>query len=82
MLLIVIVADSLFRCPAGAPEVEVSAEMTADAVWFARFAVKLTRTVSWKRMAEKHLGAIVVLALFPHADIDLTLCVIPTGKQQ
>lgn len=51
MLLILIVADSLFRCIAGAPEAEVSAGMTADTVFFARFAVKLTRTVSWQLLA-------------------------------
>lgn len=53
MLLILIAADSLFRCHVGAPEVEVSAEMTADAVFFAWFAVKLAKTVSWQLMTKK-----------------------------
>lgn len=69
-----IVADSLFRCLAGAPEVEVSAEMTADTVLFTRFAVKLTRTVSWQLMAKKISQLCCFLASFPHDDIDLTLC--------
>lgn len=83
MLLIFIVADSLCRRPAGAPEVEVSAEPTVDAVFFARFAVRLTGTVSWDLTAKKtHLRAVVVLALIPDAGVDLTLCLIPPGKQQ
>lgn len=73
MLLIFIVADSLCRRPAGAPEVEVSARPTVDAVFFAKFAVRLTGTVSWDPTAKKkHLSAVV----------DLTLCLIPPGKQQ
>lgn len=82
MLLIFIVADSLCRRPAGAPEVEVSAEPTVDAVFFAQFAVRLTGTVSWDLMAKKHLSAFVVLTLFPYAGVDLTLCLIPPGRQQ
>lgn len=82
MLLIFIVADSLCRRPAGAPKVEVSAEPTVDAVFFAKFAVRLTEAVSWELMAKNHLSTVVVLALFPDADFDLTLCLIPPGKQQ
>lgn len=82
MLLIFIVADSLCRRFAGAPDVEVSAEPAMDAVFFAKFAVTLTGAVRWEVMAKKHLSAVVVLALFPNAGIYLTLCLIPPGKQQ
>lgn len=64
MFLIFILADSLFRCPAGAPKIEVSAETAADAVFFARFSVKLTRTVSWQLLAKNHLSAAVALPRF------------------